>query len=201
MTRESASQPGNLAELLVACRAVPRGDLFTVHAEREVQFVDGPRCAHPVAATRPISDRPRGPTSATPGRHTNGAGARPTAWRTGSVTLLTPPGRPRRKRSQGFPREPVVPALGAGAKPHPGTVHKPPVDLLAGHAALLDQLPRCIFHFDVQDLLQFMGEVALGSAVDEGLQGREQIAPAREPHRLKGLKALGIKLGISARVQ
>ena len=40
MPTESAAQPGNVAELLVACRAVPRGDLLTVHAEREVQFVE-----------------------------------------------------------------------------------------------------------------------------------------------------------------
>jgi hypothetical protein len=46
----------------------------------------------------------------------------------------------------------------------------------------------------VEDLLQFIGEVALGSAVDEGFHGRDQIAPAREPHRLKGPKALAIKL-------
>jgi len=83
-------------------------------------FVRGPRCAHPVAATRPIADRPRGPTSATPGRHTNGAGARPAGWRTAPGTPLTPPRRPRRKRSQGFPRALVVPVLGAGGKPHPG---------------------------------------------------------------------------------
>jgi len=52
VTTESTSQSGNVAELLVACRAVPSGDLFTVHAEREMQFVeqsgDG-ACADPDA--------------------------------------------------------------------------------------------------------------------------------------------------------
>jgi len=37
---ESATQAGNVTELLVAGRAVPRGDLLTVHMEREVQFVE-----------------------------------------------------------------------------------------------------------------------------------------------------------------
>ena len=75
-----------------------------------------------------------------------------------------------------------------------GIVQKQSGDLLAGNATLLDQLQQCILHFDVQELLQFSGEVALGSGVDESFQGRDQITPAREPHRLKGPKALGIKL-------
>ena len=76
-----------------------------------------------------------------------------------------------------------------------GTIQKQPGDLLAGNATLLNQLEQGIFHFDVQELLQFVGEVALGSRVDEGFQGRDQIAPAREPDRLKRPKTLRIKLG------
>src|ERR1035441_3645000 len=94
-----------------------------------VAFVRGPRCLDPVGATRPVADRPRGLTSAIPSRHTNGAGARPAGWKTGPVMPSTPPGTPRRKRSPGFPREPVVPAIGAGAQPHLGnsteTIRKP----------------------------------------------------------------------------
>src|ERR1035437_7904735 len=159
-----------------------------------VAFVRGPRCLDPVAATRPIADRPRGPTSAIPGLHTNGAGARPAGWRTAPAMPLTPLGRPRRKRSPGFPREPVVPAIGDGARSHLENSTETPGDLLAGNAPLLDQLKQGIFHFDVQDQLQFICEVALGSCADEGFQGRDQMAPPREPHLVKGPKALGIKL-------
>jgi len=76
-----------------------------------------------------------------------------------------------------------------------GTIQKQPGDLLAGDATLLNQLEQGILHFDVQDLLQFVGEVALGSRVDEGFQGRDQIAPTREPDRLKRPKTLRIKPG------
>jgi len=43
-----------------------------------------------------------------------------------------------------------------------GTVQKQSGDLLAGNATLPDQLQQCILHFDVQELLQFSGEAALG---------------------------------------
>ena len=75
-----------------------------------------------------------------------------------------------------------------------GTVQKQSGDLLTGDATLLDQLQQGIFDFDMQELLQFAGEITLGSAADEGFQGGDQVAPAREPHRLKGPKAMGIKL-------
>jgi hypothetical protein len=74
-----------------------------------------------------------------------------------------------------------------------GTVKKQSGDLRTGNPALLDQLQQSILHFDVQEVLQFVSEVALGSDADEGLQGADQIAPAREPHLPKGPKALGIE--------
>jgi len=49
---EAASQSGDVAELLIACGALPGADLFAVYAERETEFVEQPRhraCADPDA--------------------------------------------------------------------------------------------------------------------------------------------------------
>jgi hypothetical protein len=51
------------------------------------------------------------------------------------------------------------------------TVQKQSVDRLAGNATLLDQLQQCVFNFDVQELLQFISEVAMGGGADEGFPG------------------------------
>jgi len=75
-----------------------------------------------------------------------------------------------------------------------GTVQKQSGDLLADKATLFDQLQEGIFDFDMQELLEFMSEVALGSGVDEGFQSGKKIAPAREPHRLTGPQTQRIKL-------
>ena len=39
MTAEATSQSVDVAELLVACGALPGGDLFAVYTEREMEFV------------------------------------------------------------------------------------------------------------------------------------------------------------------
>ena len=52
VTAEATSQSGDVAELLVACGALPGSDLFAVHTEREVEFVEQPgdrACADPDA--------------------------------------------------------------------------------------------------------------------------------------------------------
>src|SRR5262245_61713390 len=46
----------------------------------------------------------------------------------------------------------------------------------------------------MQELPQFLGEVATGRSLDQGFHGGDQSAPAREPDRLKGPQALGIEL-------
>src|ERR1017187_9582177 len=84
------------------------------------------------------------------------------------------------------------------ASPHSricGTVQKKSGDLLTGNPLLLEQLKERIFSLDVQELLQFVGQVALGSTVDQSFDGRHQRAPTREPDGLKGPQAVGIELG------
>jgi hypothetical protein len=61
LTAETPSQSGNVAKLLVACRAVPLADLFAVDAKREVQFVEQPgngASADPDAQPMPLRGDP-----------------------------------------------------------------------------------------------------------------------------------------------
>src|ERR1039457_5141186 len=154
-----------------------------------------PRCADPVAATRPASGRPHGRTSGIPGPHTTGV-------------LLVEQAREENQRGLQFLRGDFGGSAArnlrerlAGqdlASPHSricGTVQKKSGDLLTGNPLLLEQLQERIFSLDVQELLQFVGEVALGSAVDQSFDGQHQRAPTREPDGLKGPQAVGIELG------
>jgi hypothetical protein len=55
VTAEAATQTGDVAELLVARGALPGGDLFAVHTEREMKFGEQPgdrACAD--ADTQPL---------------------------------------------------------------------------------------------------------------------------------------------------
>jgi hypothetical protein len=74
-----------------------------------------------------------------------------------------------------------------------GGIEKLPLDFGSAQAMLLDQMPERLLNLGVQGVGQLRGVVAVGGAVHEGFDGRQQRTLAGEPDAFMRPQSLIVK--------